>query len=219
MRNQGSPAWSFKLDQSIIMHPGVIITSVALVLLLLAEYQGNKSQVWVWKPLASCGFLFFALKAPKFDAIMFTGLCLAWLGDVLLIPADERIFQAGIASFLFGHVFYAIAFYQNNVIHARTAALAIAPLAVIFAAVNHILSPNVPSDMQIPVIAYMFVISAMVDVAIATHDTTVIVGALLFYISDFLVARDQFLSPGFSNKAVGLPLYYGAQLILGWTLY
>jgi hypothetical protein len=39
-------------------------------------------------------------------------------------------------------------------------------------------------------------------------------GALLFYLSDLLVARDRFVRPGIVNRVVGLPLYYAAQLLL-----
>jgi len=60
-----------------------------------------------------------------------------------------------------------------------------------------------------------------------------LIGAILFYISDITVARDRFesdllvpefnpphpnvsrfVSPGFLNPLVGLPLYYVAQLII-----
>ena len=42
----------------------------------------------------------------------------------------------------------------------------------------------------------------------------VLAGAVLFFLSDLGVARDRFVSPGVWNRAVGLPLYYGAQLLL-----
>jgi len=40
------------------------------------------------------------------------------------------------------------------------------------------------------------------------------VGAVLFFLSDLLVARDRFVAPGFGNRLLGLPLYYAAQLLL-----
>jgi hypothetical protein len=42
------------------------------------------------------------------------------------------------------------------------------------------------------------------------------VGALLFYLSDFAVARDKFVAPGFWNGAWGLPFYFVAQLNLAF---
>lgn len=44
------------------------------------------------------------------------------------------------------------------------------------------------------------------------------VGAALFAASDIFVARDRFAAPGWRNRAAGLPLYYGAQLVLAGTL-
>ena len=42
--------------------------------------------------------------------------------------------------------------------------------------------------------------------------------ALLFYASDFFVARDRFVRPGFVNRLIGLPLYYAAQAWFAWTI-
>ena len=44
-----------------------------------------------------------------------------------------------------------------------------------------------------------------------------VVGALGFFLSDLAVARERFVAKGFTNKLWGLPLYYGAQLLLAWT--
>jgi hypothetical protein len=45
----------------------------------------------------------------------------------------------------------------------------------------------------------------------------VVVGALAFTASDVSVARDRFVQPAFHNRAWGLPLYFGAQLLLAMT--
>ncbi len=41
----------------------------------------------------------------------------------------------------------------------------------------------------------------------------VLPGAVLFFLSDLAVARDKFVTPGFPNRAVGLPMYYAAQIL------
>jgi uncharacterized membrane protein YhhN len=68
------------------------------------------------------------------------------------------------------------------------------------------------------VIAYIAVISTMLAAAAGTRVPLIAVGALAFYFSDLSVARDRFVAPGFINRAWGLPLYYGAQLLLGWSV-
>ncbi len=84
------------------------------------------------------------------------------------------------------------------------------------------LRPKVPSDMVIPVYAYVSVISAMLICATGASVTTgnprLLLGAAMFYVSDLAVARDRFVAPGFSNRAWGLPLYYGGQLVLATTV-
>ena len=80
------------------------------------------------------------------------------------------------------------------------------------------LRPHLPSSLRAPVIAYLVAISIMVVAASATlpggGDPRIAAGAVLFCVSDLFVARERFVTPGFVNKALGLPLYYGGQLLL-----
>ena len=44
-------------------------------------------------------------------------------------------------------------------------------------------------------------------------------GATLFYLSDITVALDRFVTgPRFVNRAIGLPLYYGGQFLLAYSI-
>ena len=43
------------------------------------------------------------------------------------------------------------------------------------------------------------------------------VEGLLFCLSDLAVTRDRFIARSFWNGAWGLPLYYGAQVLLATT--
>ena len=44
-----------------------------------------------------------------------------------------------------------------------------------------------------------------------------VVGAVGFYCSDLFVARQAFVAPGPLNGLIGLPLYFGAQLVFAYT--
>ena len=44
------------------------------------------------------------------------------------------------------------------------------------------------------------------------------VGAIAFTISDLFVARERFVQTGFANGAIGLPLYFGSQLLLAYSV-
>jgi len=65
-------------------------------------------------------------------------------------------------------------------------------------------------------VSYLAAISLMVVLAAGTMAAAgpqLLIGALMFAVSDIFVARDRFVSPSVANRLWGLPLYYGAQLI------
>jgi len=203
----------------------ITITLVALAALLFSEWRESRTGVWLAKPLASTGFLLTALAAgalsSAYGRAVLVALVLSWLGDVLLIPKQSRrAFLAGLASFLLGHVAYAVAFLLRG-IDPEASVVAAALVAVPSLAVLRWLWPFVPDRMRVPVVAYVGVISLMVVCALGVAGfrahTSIALGALAFYASDLAVARQRFVAESFTNKLWGLPLYYGAQLLLAST--
>jgi len=195
------------------------LTLAAVAALLVAEHRGSKSGIWICKPLASTGFLAAAIAAGAlahpYGRIVLLALGLCWLGDVLLIPDDERALGAGISSFLAGHLAFVAAFAIRGIdMRGTIAALALlaTPAWVTLRWLRLHLSPS----LRRPVVAYVGVIATMVAAAIGTcairPDWTILVAALAFFVSDLSVARDRFVAPAFANRAWGLPLYYVAQL-------
>ena len=199
----------------------VALTLVAVGWLLVAERQGSKAGVWTWKPIASTGFLATAFAAGALDSdygkLVVVALACCWLGDVLLIPDDERLFRAGIAAFLAGHLAFAAAFVVRGVAPLVVVA-AIAVQTVSIAATLRWLSPHLRAGFRPLVTCYVCVISAMVATAVGTYAISrcvpLLAGAVAFAISDMSVARDRFVRAEFVNRAWGLPLYYAAVLLL-----
>lgn len=199
---------------------GWLVTGFGVAALLLAERGGLARLRAVAKPVASLGFLIAALGfgalGSSYGAIVLAGLVLGALGDVLLLGAGKPFFVAGLVSFLLGHLAYAFAFARLplSVAHGAAAALV---LAVVLAIVGRWIWPHAP-EMRAPIGVYMAVIAAMCAAAIAAGGAgapaAIPAGAVLFAISDLSVVRDRFISPGFANRAWGLPLYYLAQLLI-----
>lgn len=199
----------------------VALTAVSTVLLLAAEARGSKLGVWIAKPLASTGFVLTAIAAgglaSSFGRWIVLALVLGWLGDVLLIPDARPAFLVGLASFLLGHLVFALAFVERGI---APGALVLAALALVLPAIAtwRWLSGHVPPALRRPVQAYIATIVLMVACAVATafraSAPLLLTGAFLFFFSDLSVARDRFVAPGFANKLWGLPLYYGGQLLL-----
>jgi uncharacterized membrane protein YhhN len=193
--------------------------------LLLAEKAGLSRLRLVAKPSASAGFLLVALGSGALDSSygtwIFAGLVLSMIGDLLLLFEDPARFRAGLVAFLVGHLAYIGAFAEAGVALAWTAVAAVGVL-VMAAGVLPWLLPHVGGGMRGPVLAYVAVISAMMALAVGTQgeqNTSLIVGgAGLFYVSDLFVARERFVTTAFWNQLIGLPLYYGGQVLLALSV-
>jgi uncharacterized membrane protein YhhN len=202
------------------------LTVAATSALLVAESRDQIRGVWLTKPIAALGFIGAALAAgapeSEYGTWILTGLTLSFAGDILLIPRDsKKIFLAGLVAFLFGHLAYAIAFVQLGL---DLPALLISSLVLVPAAgvTMRWLLPHVEGPMKIAVAAYTFVITAMVLFAASafalTGAASILAGAILFYVSDLAVARQQFVARTITNRLWGLPLYFSAQLVLAASI-
>jgi uncharacterized membrane protein YhhN len=197
-----------------------LVTAVAVLGLLVGEYRKSQLRKWICKPIASAGFVAAALAnnahTTRYGQAVLAALLLSFLGDILLIPKSKKIFQAGILAFLLGHVAFCYAFVVHGV-HTMSFGGTIAVLVIVAALVGRWLLRHVTGGMRIPVLAYIAVITTMVACAAGTRVPLIFAGAFAFYLSDLSVARDRFVAPGFINRLWGLPLYYGAQLVLAAT--
>jgi uncharacterized membrane protein YhhN len=202
----------------------VVATALLVAGALWATKSGRHELEWVFKPLAALSFVLLGLYTgaltTRWGTVLFVGLVLAAGGDVLLIPKSRRFFLFGLVSFLLGHVAYAVAFGLRG-LDVRWLLGALVLLAAIAVFVLRWLWPHVEREMRIPVAAYMIVITSMVALGAGTFgargDARLLVGAVAFYLSDLAVARDRFVSRGFVNRLWGLPVYFGAQLLLAMS--
>lgn len=202
-----------------------LVTLAALVLLLWGEAQEHGPIIRVAKPLASTGFLATAWAAGAMDSAygqaVLVALVLSWLGDVFLLSRKNKWFLAGLVAFLLGHVAFAVAFGIQGVSASWAVGAAVA-LVLPAMVVRRWLMPYVPAPMQTPVNAYITVITGMVAMAVAATidggSPRMAIGAIMFYLSDLAVARDRYVKRELGNRLWGLPLYYGAQLVLASSI-
>lgn len=200
------------------------LTAFAVLMHLLAEHRGLTAGRAVTKALASLGFIIAALAVGAlhslFGILLLSGLILSFLGDILLLGSADKVFRIGLAAFLIGHLVYMTAFLILGIdlifFFSATVAAAVAGVWAF-----NWLKPHIPQNLLFPVSAYIIIISLMAaSAAGCTADGApfrLLIGALLFYLSDIIVARNRFIKPAFVNKIVGLPLYYAGQLLIAST--
>jgi len=201
------------------------VVAVGLVLTVALNFTGHPSRVF-FKMVASTGFLAIAavggaLETP-YGQLVLAALVGCWFGDLFLAFRDERLFLAGLVSFLLGHVGLIVAFFILGVATPWCigAFIALVPVAAV---VLRWIYPHLPKRMVGPVLAYMLVISTMVLAAAGAFGSgatlLVLLGAALFYVSDIFVARDRFIKSDQVNNVVGIPMYYTAVTLLAFSVH
>lgn len=209
-----------------------IIQIIALPLLICLLYFEKKESVkglLSVKPILSSLFVLLAFlqiqEFTTYDSLILLGLVLSLFGDICLIFFfQKKVFTTGLIAFLTGHVMYAIAFLNLGEVGEGT--MTLAAICILISVLIFIQLKSHLSDMRGAVLAYIIIITAMVVGASSlwnhsTLDITgrclVLVGAILFYVSDVFVARHRFVQKEFMNRAIGLPLYYAAQFMIAFS--
>lgn len=199
------------------------VTAVATPAAIVLDRRSRRAGR-IAKMVAATGFVVVAATveawSTSFGLLILVGLTLSWVGDLALTYRGTRPFVVGLVAFLVAHVAYAAGFVVRGVAPGGVAIGAVAA-AVLAVRIVPWLLPRVDRSLRIPVGGYVVAISAMLMAAIgafaAAPDWRVAVGAAMFYASDVFVARERFVSPGAANRAIGLPLYFGGQLLLAWA--
>lgn len=200
---------------------------VTVSLLVRAEFKGDKQQTYFFKPVSTLLVIGVALLSfltpnvlPAYTLWITLGLVLSLGGDVALMFESGKAFLIGLVLFLLAHVVYAIAFTLPNSFHAADLITA-AVLLVVSVPIYLYLKPGL-GDMKGPVIFYIVVIGFMVNRAVSTffgdsfstsQAWLISLGAVLFWLSDLVLAVNRFRYPFEANR-LSLFLYYGGQLLI-----
>ncbi len=199
--------------------------AIAVAAMLIAEARGSRALAWIAKPTASTCFVLAAIAngawITSYGRWVLVALVLSWWGDVLLIPKSQRVFLAGILSFLAAHVAYAIAFVVRGIVPAYALGAG-ALLAIVGFLAGRYFVAHAPAGLKKAVIAYVFVLSVMVALAIGASvgsgGALIPLAAIAFYFSDMSVAQNRFVKPSLVTRAWGAPLYFAAQLMFAQTV-
>jgi len=203
----------------------VVVTAIACLVLVGTLLVGIGVVAAGAKIIASTGFLAVAILSgalqSTYGKVLLAGLALSFAGDAFLIGETQQAFLAGLAAFLLAHLAYVVAFAVNG-INFRWLAAAALPVAGVAVGIALWLAPHTPPELSLPVRLYTIVISGMVVTAIGTRgkggSVLILVGALLFFMSDLSVAALRLVQTEFPTYVWGLPLYYAGQLCLALSV-
>jgi uncharacterized membrane protein YhhN len=188
----------------------------------------NETVQYVFKPLLMPVLIVYFLSQTKLwitslKKWIVAAFFFSWLGDVLLMFQEKNsiFFLLGLSAFLVAHIFYIVFFHNIRVKEMIKSNIWLLLIVVVYYAVLiSILSPYL-GTMKLPVRIYGIVISFMLLLAMhmgfiknKMAGQWMLSGALLFVISDSLLAINKFYQP-FAPAGVLIILTYGlAQLFI-----
>jgi uncharacterized membrane protein YhhN len=154
---------------------------------------------------------------------IFLALFFSWAGDIFLLFEERgsNFFLFGLSAFLVAQVFYIVFFHNIRMReYIRGNALLLLLVIVYYSVLINVLSPYL-GNMRLPVRIYGVVLSFMLMLAMHTMlgknkkaALWMTMGAILFVVSDSLLAFNKFFS-AFNNAGVVTMLTYGlAQLFI-----
>ncbi|MFZ5817772.1 MAG: lysoplasmalogenase [Bacillota bacterium] len=187
---------------------------------LLAIWLGRRSWRYLFKPGTMLLIIALAAtgqpEAGPYGWWVLAGLLLSVAGDIFLVLPSDR-FILGLLSFFAAHILYIAAFQAAGPVAGSTGPVALA-LAAVGLLYFRLLKPGVAErggkGLLLPVFLYMTVISVMVWRAFGTGQPLLIAGALLFYLSDAILAYARFLRPHRLADLGVMSTYFAAQYLL-----
>ena len=204
-----------------------IYIALVLPLNLVSHFFGISSLEFITKPLLmpllmlvfsfSTKGLSSSLKIGVFGALFFS-----WIGDVALLYDDVNpyLFIVGLIGFLIAHLHYVFVFIKSNKDNGPSFVLKkiLIPLFVIYTlGFIYSLWPYL-GELKIAVVVYATVLMFMGVFAtlrkISTGFYFVLFGAILFVISDSVLAFNKFHTPFGSARILTMLTYGIAQLLI-----
>ena len=194
---------------------------LSAIFCIRAKYNKSHTQLLIFKPLSLILIVLIAVVYPPIDSsykiFIISGLLFSLVGDMFLIYPKKH-FKKGLIAFLVGHVCYTIAFIV--LIDFNFTLWIFLPIAIVGTVYLKILIPF-SGKMKIPIIVYIIIIAIMGWAAmerlnyIQTLGTLLAtIGAVLFMISDAILALNKFRKPFISAELIILATYFIAQWLL-----
>lgn len=205
----------------------LFIFGIAVAGVLLADILEVAWLFTMTKPLIMASLLFFysVSSGPEHRSnVLVVAIVFSLAGDVLLMK--EEYFVLGLVAFLLSHLFYIFAYRQfvneesDNALNGLQRVRLAFPIILAGSGLVVILFP-VLGDLKIPVMIYAAVLAFMVISALFRFGRTntasfwmVFTGAVLFMISDSILAINKFLTPISSSGLLIMSTYIAAQFFI-----
>ncbi len=155
----------------------------------------------------------------KINSLVVMALVASWFGDTFLMLQRQNplFFILGLSSFLLAHIAYIIVFFKFESKRNKPVVIFITIVFVVYSLIlAYILWPELGA-MKIPVLVYALVLTVMGITGVVKnyrYSIMIVIGAVLFMISDSLIAYDKFVATISNDRFLIMFTYILAQYLL-----
>lgn len=195
-----------------------------------ATFKERITLKYVFTPMVTAliaGFVVLSISeegASSYRALVFMGILCSLVADTLLMIVEVNLMKNGIIYFMLTHVMYIAAFSLSYEFRPWNLAVAIVLLFLLFLFFRGI--KGSAGKMKTPILVYAAVLCAMLFFAIAQfngaltgRELFIITGAVLFVVSDFLLAYLTFIKPHRQESVIVWAVYAPAQLLIALSCF
>lgn len=146
--------------------------------------------------------------------LLIIGLLFCMSGDILLDINRVANFKIAIAVYLIGHLLYISIFHKNLKFESKYF-IPVVLVSIVTLLIGYFLK-DIPKDLLIPVDIYLLVIAIMVISSFLFSKSNWMIwsGAILFMVSDTVIAVNKFLIHIPKSTFFNIGIYYIAQILL-----
>jgi len=211
----------------------LILSGITAILLIATVFLDQKRPLTFYfaKPMTTLTIISVVLTAlpqsrsvPSYAIWILAGLVFSLIGDIaLMFETQKTAFLIGLGSFFMAHTCYLTGIFIPSGFDWWDILIFLILMGGSWA-VYRVLRPNL-NEMKIPVIAYIIIILLMVERAVSaplgvnsalhlTSSLLLAIGAVLFWISDLVLALHLFHKPNPKVGLMNLVPYFTGQLLI-----
>jgi uncharacterized membrane protein YhhN len=171
------------------------------------------------------GYYLYSVRKEGLSIAVLGAIFLSWLGDVLLLFSEELYFKSGLSAFLLAHICYIISYRQHKkkkddaLMKIQKVRFSL-PIILAGTGLMVVLWPHL-DEFRLPVFLYAVVLIIMTLNALFRYGHTtlesfwlVFVGAILFMVSDSILAIGKFIFATAHFAVFIMATYIVAQFLI-----
>lgn len=211
--------------------PELLIALIAVFLIReYVTFRNRLSLKYIFTPMVTAliaGFVMLCIiedGSSSYSMLILTALISSLIADTMLMVVEVDLMKQGIVFFMLAHVLYIAAF--SLTYEYRPWNLAVAGILSVMLAIFYRGIWRTAGKMRVPIMVYAAVLCTMLFFALSSlnmeitrRESLIVAGAILFVMSDFLLAYLSFIRPHRYESVIVWAVYAPGQTLIALSCF